>query len=411
MDQKDKTILGWREKIKFLGPAALITGSFIGPGTITTATRTGAEYGYTFLWTIAFAIIATIILQEMSARLGIVTRRGLSEAISSAFKNIWIKKFVLALVCIAVPLGCVAYMGGDLTGSAAGLSAITGVSSRILGPLIGIAILMLLYFGPVRILEKLLMVLVGIMAIVFLVAMFAASPDLNNIVLGLRPTIPDGGLFLAIGLIGTTIVPYNFFVHAVNAKGIFTDSRATVSDQISISRWDILISISIGGVITSAVLVTAASVMQGTDVDSVTAMSFALEPLLGRYALPFLSIGLFAAGISSAIVTPLGASYVLAGLFGWEYDTSDKRFLAVNVLVLLFGIIISATGFNPVYLIISAQALNGVILPLVVILLVYITSRSFFMDTHKNTLPRILLGIVIGMITLYLGGRSLMGLF
>ncbi|MDD1794560.1 Nramp family divalent metal transporter [Enterovibrio makurazakiensis] len=389
------------DKVKAIGPAVVITGSFIGPGTITTATRTGADFGYDLLWTILFAIVATIVLQEMAARLGVVTRQGLSEAISKTFENNALKNLARGLVGVAIPLGCIAYMGGDLTGSAAGLSTLTGVSTQILGPLVGITILVLINFGPFALIEKLLMVLVATMAVVFLVAVFAVGPNWSDVASGLIPSIPDGGMFLVLGLIGTTIVPYNFFVHAINAKKAFTST-----DQLELSKLDIIVAITVGGFITAAVMITAGTVIKGTSVESIASMAKALEPVLGDFASPFLSVGLIAAGLSSAIVTPLGASYVLAGLFGWKYDKSDKRFFFTNLSILIFGIFISATGLNPVFVIISAQVLNGIILPIAVILLVMITSQAKFMREYVNSKVSLAFGILISLITIFLGAKS-----
>lgn len=392
----------FKEKLRAVGPAVVITGSFVGPGTITTATKTGADFGYSLLWAIVFSIIATIILQEMAARLGVITREGLSEAIKKNFENPLLKYTAATLVGIAIPLGCIAYMGGDLTGTATGLSTLTGIDTRILAPVIGVAILLLVTFGPIGSIEKLLMALVGTMALVFVVSMFLVKPDLGELAKGLIPTIPSGGgLFLVLGLIGTTIVPYNLFVHAVNARDHYDSHH-----QLELSKFDIYVAISVGGLITAAVLITAGTVMRGVSVDSVAAMSEALRPVLGDFAKVFLSIGLIAAGLSSAIVTPLGASYVLAGLLGWKYDTTDRRFLAVNVTILVFGILISATGYNPVAVIISAQVFNGVILPIVVVLLVVITSRACIMGRFVNSKVAIFLGGLISLVTIILGAQS-----
>lgn len=390
-----------RDKIRAIGPAVVITGSFIGPGTVTTATRTGADFGYAMVWTIVFAIIATIVLQEMAARLGVVTREGLSEAIAKTFETPGLKYASMILVGVAIPLGCIAYMGGDLTGSAAGLSTITGISTQILGPLVGVAILLLINFGPVGAIEKVLMALVATMALVFVISMLVVGPDWGEVAAGLIPSMPPGGLLLTLGLIGTTIVPYNFFVHAINARESFKSPN-----ELSLTKLDIYVAITVGGIITIAVLITAGTVMRGMSVQSVADMSEALRPIMGDFAKVFLSIGLIAAGLSSAIVTPLGASYVLAGLFGWKYNKTDKRFLAVNVAILVFGIIISATGLNPVAIIISAQVLNGVILPVAVIFLVVITSRAVVMRDFVNTKFAIVLGVLISIVTVVLGAQS-----
>lgn len=389
------------DKVRAIGPAVVITGSFIGPGTITTATRTGADFGYSMLWTIVFAIVATIVLQEMAARLGVVTREGLSEAIAKTFENPILKYLCLGLVGLAIPLGCIAYMGGDLTGSAAGLSTITGISTQILGPLVGIAILLLINYGPYELIEKILMVLVATMAVVFIFSMFAVGPDWAEVASGLVPSIPSGGLFLVLALIGTTIVPYNFFVHAINARKAFA-----TTDELALTKLDIFVAISIGGLITAAVLITAGAVIRGVSVESVATMSEALRPIMGDFAKYFLSIGLIAAGLSSAIVTPLGASYVLAGIFGWRYDKSDRRFFWTNMSILIFGILISATGLNPVAVIISAQVLNGIILPVAVIFLVVITSQVRFMREFVNSKLSLTLGILACVITIFLGAKS-----
>ena len=390
------------DKLRAVGPAIIITGSFIGPGTVTTAMRTGADFGYAMIWTVVFAIIATIVLQGLAARLGIVTGQGFSEAIASVFQNKILKYTSMALVGAAVPLGCVAYIGGDLTGSAVGLSSITGISTRLLGPMFGLFIIALIALGGLKVIERVLMVLVAIMAIVFVVSMIVVEPDWSAVFAGMVPSIPTNGLFLVLGLIGTTIVPYNLFIHAVNARKHFSSP-----EELELSTWDLYVSISIGGVITAAVLITAGTVMRGMQVDGISEMSDALRPILGEFAPVFLSIGMISAGLSSAIAVPLGASYVLAGLFGWKYDKTDRRFLIANIAVLIFGIIISATGFRPVYIILAAQVLNGIILPLAVIFLVVITSMPRFMGRYANTVPVVIVGGLIALITISLGARSL----
>ncbi|WP_432667284.1 Nramp family divalent metal transporter [Wukongibacter baidiensis] len=391
----------WKDKLKAIGPGAMITGSFIGPGTVTTATRTGASYGYALLWTIIFAIIATIVLQEMAARLGIVTQEGLSEAIKKQFDNPFLKTASMILVGTSITLGCVAYMGGDLTGTAIGLTTITGLPSRILGPAMGVLILFIITRGTIKWLEKLLAGLVALMAAIFVITMIIVKPDLGAILTGVVPKVPEGGLMLCIALIGTTIVPYNFFIHAVSAKNTW-DSP----DKIELSKWDIYLSITVGGIITSAILITAATVMHGFEVKSAADMSMQLEPLLGSSAKIFLSVALVAAGLSSAICTPLGASFVLAGLFGWEYSKKDKRFMAVNIGILVSGILVSATGFNPLTIIVLAQALNGIILPVVVIYLVYATCSKKILGDYVNGPAVTVIGVIISLITVILGGSS-----
>ena len=133
MEIKDRYTL--KDKLKAMGPGILVVGSFIGPGTVTSATKAGAGYGYALLWTVVFSVIAVIVMQEMAARLGIVTQNGLAEELVKDLSDRPpLKWLMVALVAAAITLGGFAYMGGDLTGTAIGLSAITGIPSNIIAP-------------------------------------------------------------------------------------------------------------------------------------------------------------------------------------------------------------------------------------------------------------------------------------
>jgi manganese transport protein len=114
--------------------------------------------------------------------------------------------------------------------------------------------------------------------------------------------------------------------------------------------------------------------------------------------------------VSSAVITPLGVSYVLAGLFGWKMDKTDKIFLATNIIVVVFGILVATTGIQPITLIIMAQAINAIFLPLIVFVLIYITSRSNIMNKYKNTKVQNLLGIGVLTVALIIGISSIMSL-
>ncbi len=397
-----------KDKIKAIGPGILVVGSFIGPGTITSATKAGAAYGYALFWTVIFSVIAVIVMQEMAARLGIVTQTGLAEGLVQelsdrpAFK--WL---MIVLVASAITLGGVAYMGGDLTGTAVGLSAITGVKSNIIAPIWGVCILVLINIGDaIKSLEKLLSICVSIMAIVFVITMIIVKPNLGAIFSGMVPVAPAGSIMTCVSLIGTTVVPYNMFIHATSARKTWKDPS-----MLPLAKFDVTVSMIIGGIITGAVMITAGTVMFGMDVKSAADMAVQLKPLLGDFAVPFLSLGLIAAGVSSAVITPLGVSYVLAGLFGWKMDKSDKRFFWTNILVVVFGIFVAATGFNPLVIIMTAQAVNGIFLPIIVIALVYITSRKRVLGQYTNTPLQIVLGSCVAIISLVIGISSVLSLF
>ncbi|MEG1932504.1 MAG: Nramp family divalent metal transporter, partial [Pygmaiobacter sp.] len=195
-----------KEKMKAMGPGILVVGSFIGPGTITSATRAGAGYGYALLWTVIFSVIAVIVMQEMAARIGIVTQNGLAEELVVELKERpKLKVFMVGLVAVSITLGGVAYMSGDLTGTAIGISAITGISSKIIAPLWGVGVLILVSRGDaVKSLEKLLTICVSVMAVVFVVTMVIVKPDLGELLRGAIPTVPSGAIMTCVSMIGTT---------------------------------------------------------------------------------------------------------------------------------------------------------------------------------------------------------------
>lgn len=398
-----------KEKIKGMGPGILVVGTFLGPGSITSATRSGASFGYTLLWTVVFSIVAVIVLQEMASRFGIVTQTGLAEGIMSYLKDRPVlRKLMASVIAISITLGGMAYMGGDLTGTAMGVSTITGIPTNIVAATWGCCILIIINIGDdvLKTLMKLLSVTVTIMAVVFTLTMIVSKPDLGEVFRGIVPTIPPGSALTCGAMIGTTVVPYNMFIHATSSRRTWSDPK-----QLPLSRFDTTITMIIGGFITAAIMISAGAVIRGIEVTSAADMAGSLEPLLGRFAKPFLCIGMVAAGVSASTGTPLGVSYVLAGLFGWEMNKKDKRFFFTNIIVVVTGIIVAATGYNPVSIIMTAQALNGIFLPIVVFLLIYLTSREKLMGKYKSTSVQNILGILVGIITLVVGISSAVSFF
>ena len=398
-----------KEKIAALGPGFLIVGSFIGPGTVTSSTRAGANYGLTLFWCVVFSVIAVIVMQGMAARLGIITQEGLAENLKNDFANHPVLRNILCgLVAIAIAVGGFAYMGGDLTGTALGVSALTGVSTKIIAPIWGLLILLILNLAgdAVKYLEKLLGICVIIMAIVFLITMVIVKPNLGDLLHGCVPTVPEGGLMTCLSLFGTTVVPYNMFLHAASAKRTWHGP-----EELPLCSFGTTVPMLIGGVVTGAIMITSATVMYGMEVNNAMDMAVQLEPTLGSLAQPFMAVGLIAAGISSAVCTPMGVSYVLAGLFGWKTDRSDKRYTITNAAVLITGIVIAALGTNPLGLIMTAQAVNGIVLPVVVGVTLYLTSRSRIMGKYKNGPIAIALGLAIFAISLILGISSFISVF
>lgn len=391
------------QKLKEIGPGAIITASFIGPGTVTTATRAGAGFGFALLWAVIFAIVATIILQEMVARIGVVTKQGLGENIRELFDNKILKFASVYIIMIAVAIGCAAYISGDLLGTSLGVSYLFDVPENIVAPILGVIILILALTGGYKIVEKLMIFFVILMGIIFVTTMFIAGPDILELLQGaFVPGIPSGSILMVIALIGTTVVPYNFFIHAQTASEKWGDT-----DKLSDMRFDTILMISAGGLITAAILITAGALIQGTEVTSVVELAAPLEPLMGGLAPIFISVGLFAAGFSSAIASPMGAAATVSSFMHWKGGFQNRKYKLIFAIVIIIGIITSAIGFEPLEVLLIAQALNGIILPLIAIFIMIVINKKGLMGEFKNAGWLNVLGWIITAGVTFLGAYSL----
>ena len=392
------------------GPGTLVAAAFIGPGTVTLCTLAGVNFGFHLLWAMVLSIIATIVLQEMASRLGIISQKGLSEVIRSEIKHPIINKLILLLILSAIVVGNASYEAGNISGGILGLETITGefrivlgnYSLNILSFVVGIIAFILLYIGNYKFLERVLVMLVLIMSLSFLITAFLTKPDIFNILKGaLIPSFPEGSLLTILGLVGTTVVPYNLFLHASLVKEKWNNPK-----DLKEVRKDTIVSIALGGLVSMAIIISASSIGLG-EISSAADLAKSLAPLYGDFASYFLGIGLFAAGITSAITAPLAAAYVARGCFGWESDLKSKQFRAVWFLILLLGVVFSSLGLKPIEIIKFAQVANGVLLPVVAGILLWMVNKKVVLGKYVNSKFQNILGFIILIITIFLGLRGL----
>ncbi len=399
-----------------IGPAILVTAAFIGPGTVITASLAGANYGYALLWALLFSIIATIILQEMAARLGLVTQQGLGENLHQLISQPLIKWLMLGLVVCAIVIGNGAYQSGNLMGASLGMQSLlpdlfqqtSGDSFNIWPSIIGLIAFLLMWGGHYKTIEKSLVILVVVMSLAFLFTFLLSKPDIYALFSGLLiPTIPTGASLTVIALIGTTVVPYNLFLHASSVK-----QKWQSAEQLPQARRDIFISIPIGGLISIAITATAASAFFGQQLELHSAADLApsLQPLLGNWAPIFMALGLFAAGISSAITAPLAAAFALAGVLKFSANLTNRSFKFAWISILLIGVVTASLGFKPVNVIWFAQIANGILLPVICAFLLWAMNASI-LGQYRNSILQNCSGAFIFIVTLALGARSLMSAF
>ncbi|MFR1640105.1 MAG: Nramp family divalent metal transporter [Eggerthellaceae bacterium] len=389
-----------------------ISASGIDPA-LSPRARFPASYGYTMLWALLFATVATIVFQEMASRVGIVSGKGLGENIRDRIPNKALMWIAIVIVIIAIFVGNIAYETGNITGGILGIQAVAPDISLIpIVIVLGIAAFIAMWIGSYKVVEVILTAIVVFMGVVFLVTAFASNPDWGAILSGLfMPTLPSveqtGGtspILVAVGLIGTTIVPYNLFLHASGASERFKDP-----EQVSDARFDTILSIGLGGIISMAILICAAANIFGTGVAVTNGkdMALALQPLLGSWATWMIGLGLLAAGFSSAITASFSAAYAVNGVLGWKKTVKDLRFKLIWIIVLVAGCVMAiALGKSPTELILVAQAANAILLPIMAFFVIYCANGKD-LGKWRNHIFANCAGVVIIVITLFMCYRNM----
>jgi manganese transport protein len=329
---------------------------------------------------------------------------------------------VVVLVLGAVVVGCAAYEAGNVLGAVAG----AGLAVALPAPLLTLAIVALaaalLAAGSPRRVALLLSALVALMGVAFLVTARLLAPPAGELVRGLSsPSLPAGSGLLVLGLIGTTVVPYNLFLGSGLALPRAGQPRQTLSEI----RFGLAVSVILGGVISMGIVVVGAAVAGPF---SFAALAAVLGERLGPWAADLFAWGLFAAGLSSAVTAPLAAALTARGLFAGEEGASDGadprwsergwRFRAVWIGVLATGLAFGLSGIKPVPVILLAQALNGVLLPLVaVFLLLAVNDRRLVGAAALNgslsnaaTAAVVFVALVLGLAQLARAGAAAFGL-
>ena len=399
---------------KNIGPGPLVAAAFIGPGTVTVCTLAGVNFGFSLLWAMVLSVVATIVLQEMSARLGVISQKGLAEVIRTEIKNPVFKVLTILLIFSAIVLGNAAYEAGNISGGVLGLETLVGnpfisigsIKLNLLSVCIGIIAFIILFIGNYKTLEKILVSLVIIMSLAFLITAIITKPDISLIMQSIFvPKFPKDSLLTVIALIGTTVVPYNIFLHASLAKEKWKDK-----DSLQYARKDTFVAVIIGGIVSMCIIISAASI-QTNDIANAVDLAKGLEPLFGSFAKYFLAVGLFAAGITSAITAPLAAAYVASGCLGWKTNMRSKKFRSIWMFILFLGVLLSSLGIKPIDIIKFAQIANGVLLPIIAGFLIWIMNQKSILGDYKNSTKQNIFAFIILGISILLSLATLNKVF
>lgn len=353
-----------------------------------TALGAGARFGGALLWVVAVSLVLAILLHEMSARIGTLTGQGLGETLRRMVKRpaaIWA---VMAIIVCAIGFGNAAYQTGNLMGAAVGirigLPAVVGDVSVISIAVVASALLL---SGSYRLVERVLIGVVAVMRVAFILAAIASVVSGRFPFSSLRPGLPTGSELTGLALLGTTIVPYNLFLHASGASRRWSKIRPR-EQGLRTARIDAAVGILLGGIVTAAILILSASWLDSSvDADAMpSALAAELSSSRGAAIAPWLlALGLFAAGLTSAVTAPLAAAYAVCGISGWPTDEKSGRFRAVWGFVMLAGLLAAIwRGESPAETILFAQAANAIVLPVIGGFLLVVCNAKIF-GKHANS--------------------------
>jgi len=398
-------------RLKHIGPGSVVAAAFIGPGTITMCSIAGAQFKYGLIWALIVSILLTMFIQLMAIRIGLTTKNTLSNLIKDQFQNGLLKYTSILLIISAIFIGNSAYEAGNISGAVMGFELLFGDSLQfnqinIFSILSGMLALPLIIFGNNKVLEKILIILVLIMSFSFVFTVFIVGVDFNLLFSSSNFfSFPSDSILTIAGLIGTTVVPYNIFLHVALVNNRWKSSR-----DLKFANFDTIVSISIGGLISLCILLTAAG-LNNTDILNAVDLANNLQPLYGNFSKYVIAIGLLSAGLTSSITAPIAAAYVVCGCFGFSTNRKSILFKIIAVIVLLIGVIFSSIGISPIEIIKFAQVTNGILLPLIVIFLLFLANNTRLLKNKTNNHFQNILGLIVIGFCLLLCYRSIAKVF
>jgi manganese transport protein len=362
-----------------MGPGFLVTIGFIDPGNIATNIVAGAHFGYSLMWVVLLGTALVILLQEMSARLGIASGLCLSEAT---------RKLVGPKA--SIPLGTIAGMASvstvaaELLGAAVGLNILVHLPIPLGTLLVSIVAGIAVWTHEYHHVEDLIIGIVGIIGFAYLAELFLARPEWQQVLhYTLIPHLNSSNAFIAVSVLGAIVMPSNFYLHSA-----IIQTRNWSGSKLKHEFFDTTVSMVVGGMINAAIIIVAASVFyrHGVQVETLEQAAATLSPIAGPVARALFAIALIFAGFSSAITGAMAGSYAIGGFFlekHWHHE--NRPFRIGFLIVLVLGGLIALLPINPLHIILASQAVLGILLIFSAVPLVILMHRRDFVGDYVNS--------------------------
>lgn len=365
--------------LKFLGPGIITAALVFGPGSLTIASKLGAGYQYHLLWVVLLTTLFMAVFTIMGSRIGI----SLDKSLVSIIRDKYGKIFAL-IIGIGVFLVTASFQSGNSIGAGLAFAELFHTSTIpwiIVLSTLAIALLFLKSFY--KILEKIMIIMIGIMILSFLITLILSRPQLSTMVQGLSPSIPGGSELLVIALIASSFSMVGAFY-----QSYLVQERGWKRNEYKMCQYESLTGIIILGMVTFMIMSAAGSVLfpQGIHVNSAAEMGKALEPLFGNIASSVFMIGLFAASFSSLLGNATLGGAVLADTFSLGNRLSSLPLRLLIMVVIITGAVIAIVFSHlQLNLIIIAQSLTMIVAPLIGIFILLISSNKILMGELRNT--------------------------
>lgn len=400
---------GWKRLLAYLGPAYLVSVGYMDPGNWATDLAGGAQFGYTLIWVLLMSNLMALLLQGLSARLGIVRRMDLAQANREVYPS-----FVNFALYLLAELAIAACDLAEVLGMAIGIQLLTGLP-LIWGVSITVLDTFLLFYLQrlgMRKMEGFIIMLVAIIGLSFLVEMLFARPHIGELVKGFVPSIPNNeALYIAIGIIGATVMPHNLYLHSalVQTRKI-ANTNVGIKQALKYNRIDSAVALNAAFFVNAAILILAASVFFRTGNTGVAELKEAhrlLSPLLGNNLAPALfAIALIAAGQSSTITGTLAGQIVMEGYLNLRINPLIRRLITRALAIIPAVLCILIFGEDRVdRLLVLSQVILSLQLGFAIIPLIHFVSDKETMGNFVIKRPVKIVAWLIAAVLIYLNVR------
>ncbi len=364
----------------------------------------GVTSGVSLLWALLFSTFATILLQDMVVRLALQSQQTLETLILRQIKNPVLQWTMALFIFMAIIVGNSAYQSGNLAGTSLGINFLfPSWKMAWVSFFVALFCVSVIMTSNSKTFKNILGLMVLAMSLSFLAMALYFYPDAIILIKGLLlPTFEDGQLMLALGLVGTTVVPYNLFLHS---SLVFNAPVA----KLSTIRKEGAFSILVGGLISMSIVIVGNKAL-GMDIKNAADMAAVLKNAIGSWSLILLGIGLFAAGLSSALTAPMAAGSVASGLWSYFFKPLKQVNNGVSVLVILIGAYVAITQVNNLWVIKTAQVINGLLLPVFIAFILWLLNDRRQLKHGRNSVLYNIGGFFVLLISLALTIKTIISL-